>query len=335
MRAGVPDPHKRLGKRTFLHPTTLVLGDFEQRVDGYYGAPQSLYSDQFTWRDGVDGAIGYKMEVMPTHPGLMTSLIGGYGSLARTQAERLPHYAAAIAMMRDGFHDESEGGAVELSKYGDAVLDYVLNDYVLEGLRHSHLMMSEMLFAAGAQSVRAGHGDMPFMSSWKQVKELIPTLKYAPGMAGCGSAHVMGGCTMGADETRCLTDSEGRYRARSIVPCGYGCAPDGPTQECLDLLGRHGQRPAHIHFFISAPGHRHLTTQINLAGEQYLWDDFAYATRDGLVGDIKFVEDAAAARDRGLQGSRFAELQFDFQLQKAPAAQAEQRSKRPRALQGA
>lgn len=134
---------------------------------------------------------------------------------------------------------------------------------------------------------------------------------------------------------RIVTDSEGRYRARSIVPCGYGCSPDGPTQECLDLLGRHGQRPAHIHFFISAPGHRHLTTQINLAGEQYLWDDFAYATRDGLVGDITFVEDAAAANDRGVQGNRFAELQFDFQLQKAPAAQAEQRSNRPRALQGA
>lgn len=134
---------------------------------------------------------------------------------------------------------------------------------------------------------------------------------------------------------RIVTDAEGRYRARSIVPNGYGCAPDGPTQECLDLLGRHGQRPAHIHFFISAPGHRHLTTQINLAGEQYLWDDFAYATRDGLVGDIKFVEDAAAARDRGVQGSRFATLAFDFQLQKAPAPQAEQRSKRPRALQQA
>ncbi|MGQ7956355.1 catechol 1,2-dioxygenase [Pseudomonas sp. SP16.1] len=134
---------------------------------------------------------------------------------------------------------------------------------------------------------------------------------------------------------RIVTDAEGRYRARSIVPCGYGCAPDGPTQECLNLLGRHGQRPAHIHFFVSAPGHRHLTTQINLAGEKYLWDDFAYATRDGLVGDIQFVEDEAAARDRGVDGKRFATLTFDFQLQRAPSAKAEQRSARPRALQGA
>ncbi len=133
---------------------------------------------------------------------------------------------------------------------------------------------------------------------------------------------------------RIITDAEGRYRARSIVPSGYGCSPDGPTQECLDLLGRHGQRPAHIHFFISAPGHRHLTTQINLSGDKYLWDDFAYATRDGLVGDIRFNEDAEAARARGVEG-RFAEVDFDFQLQSAPAPQAEQRSQRPRALQSA
>ena len=131
---------------------------------------------------------------------------------------------------------------------------------------------------------------------------------------------------------RIVTDADGRYRARSIVPSGYGCDPQGPTQECLDLLGRHGQRPAHIHFFISAPGHRLLTTQINLAGDQYLWDDFAYATRDGLVGDIRFVDDAAAASDRGVTG-RFAELDFDFQLQKAVSSAAEKHSQRPRALQ--
>lgn len=132
---------------------------------------------------------------------------------------------------------------------------------------------------------------------------------------------------------RIVTDAEGRYRARSIVPSGYGCPPDGTTQEVLNLLGRHGNRPAHIHFFISAPGYRHLTTQINLAGDEYLWNDFAYATRDGLIGDIAFIESEAAARDHGFQGNRFAEVKFDFQLQSAPAPDAEQRNKRPRALQ--
>ena len=133
---------------------------------------------------------------------------------------------------------------------------------------------------------------------------------------------------------RIITDANGCYRARTIVPSGYGCSPEGPTQEVLDQLGRHGQRPAHVHFFISAPGYRHLTTQFNFAGDEYLWDDFAYATREGLVADIQFIEDAAAASERGVEG-RFATIDFDFQLQSAPAAEAEQRSARPRALQEA
>ena len=127
---------------------------------------------------------------------------------------------------------------------------------------------------------------------------------------------------------RIVTDAEGRYRFRSIVPSGYGCPPDGPTQQLLDQLGRHGQRPAHIHFFISADDHRHLTTQINLSGDKYLWDDFAYATREGLVGEVQFRDDGA----RDVAG-RYAELTFDFQLQQAAAPAAELRSHRPRALQ--
>lgn len=132
---------------------------------------------------------------------------------------------------------------------------------------------------------------------------------------------------------RIVTDDQGRYRARSIVPSGYGCPPGGTTQEVLNHLGRHGQRPAHIHFFISAAGQRHLTTQINFNGDEYLWDDFAYATRDGLIGTLNFIDDAEAAKARGLEGKRFADLEFNFQLQAAKSADSEARSQRPRALQ--
>jgi catechol 1,2-dioxygenase len=131
---------------------------------------------------------------------------------------------------------------------------------------------------------------------------------------------------------RIVTDADGRYRARSIVPSGYGCDPAGPTQACLNQLGRHGQRPSHVHFFISAPGFEHLTTQINLSNDDHLWDDFAYATRDGLIGEVRFVEDSAQSAKPNVDG-RFAEMTFDFQLRPAHSEQATQRSQRPRALQ--
>ena len=85
---------------------------------------------------------------------------------------------------------------------------------------------------------------------------------------------------------RIETDAEGRYRFRTIMPSGYGCPPDGPTQQLLTAIGRHGRRPAHIHFFVEAPGHRKLTTQINIAGDKYLHDDFAFATREGLIPEV-------------------------------------------------
>lgn len=110
-----------------------------------------------------------------------------------------------------------------------------------------------------------------------------------------------------------ITDAQGRYKFRSIVPHGYGVPPGSPTEKLLAALGRHGQRPAHIHFFISADGHRKLTTQINIAGDPLINDDFAYATRDGLVPDVIERTDPASIEANGLSGP-FAEIVFDIKL---------------------
>lgn len=123
-----------------------------------------------------------------------------------------------------------------------------------------------------------------------------------------------------------ITDEQGRYQFRSIVPMGYGCPPDGSTQQLLDLLGRHGRRPAHIHFFVTAANHRKLTTQINIDGDEYLWDDFAFASREGLVPEVKHIADAPQLAAKGVSAP-FASIDFDFHLYAentaAPAAEVE------------
>lgn len=110
-----------------------------------------------------------------------------------------------------------------------------------------------------------------------------------------------------------IADAKGCYRFQSIVPHGYGVPPGSPTEKLLSALGRHGQRPAHIHFFISAEGHRKLTTQINIDGDPLVNDDFAYATRDGLVPAITERTDAASIAANNLSGP-FAEIEFDIHL---------------------
>jgi len=118
---------------------------------------------------------------------------------------------------------------------------------------------------------------------------------------------------------RIETDAEGRYKFRSMLPAGYGVPPDGPTNELLAAIGRHGKRPAHIHFFVSAPGYRKLTTQINIDGDPLLHDDFAFATRDELIPAITHHTDPAEINARGLNAP-FAEITFDFVLHPETAA---------------
>ena len=110
---------------------------------------------------------------------------------------------------------------------------------------------------------------------------------------------------------RIETDQNGRYKFRSIMPSGYGCPPDGPTQALLTKMGRHGQRPAHVHFFVSAAGYRHLTTQFNIEGDKYLHDDFAFGTRDELIPPVVRVTDPAAIKAAGL-AKPFATIKFDI-----------------------
>src|SRR5262245_61024414 len=122
---------------------------------------------------------------------------------------------------------------------------------------------------------------------------------------------------------RIETDKDGWYRFRSIMPSGYACPPGSQTEKLLQAMGRHGNRPAHVHFFVSAPGYRKLTTQINIDGDKYLHDDFAFGTRDELIPPVERITDAKEIHQAGLNGP-FARIRFDFTVTKeatgAPAS---------------
>ncbi len=113
-----------------------------------------------------------------------------------------------------------------------------------------------------------------------------------------------------------ITDGQGRYKFRSIMPLGYSAPAGGSTDKLLKMLGRHGTRPAHIHFFVTAEGHRKLTTQINIENDPHLWDDFAFGTRDGLIPPIQTNSDPAAMAALGTD-KPFHEITFDFNLNAA------------------
>jgi len=112
------------------------------------------------------------------------------------------------------------------------------------------------------------------------------------------------------------TDAQGHYRFRSYLPPGYAIPPNSPTSELFEALGRHGNRPAHIHFLIAAPGLRTLTTQVNIPGDTYIDDDFAFATRDGLIVELEQNVPPAGYESLGISAP-FTRSRFNFVMQKA------------------
>ncbi|KQQ89043.1 GMC family oxidoreductase [Massilia sp. Leaf139] len=232
LRSGAPDPNGLLGKRTFLHPTLISAGLFPQRVNAWAGAPQTVYSDHFLGTQPIDGALGYKLEAPPLHPVLLATTLNGFGAGHAELMRQFPHMQGMLALLRDGFHEQSAGGAVQL-KDGAGVLDYPLNDFLWDGARRALLTMAEIQFAAGATAVQPAHETARRYTSWQEAKREIAALPQRLHMTRVASAHVMGGCTMADDEARGVTAPDGRYRGLSnlsvhdgsLFPTSIGANP--------------------------------------------------------------------------------------------------------------
>ena len=91
------------------------------------------------------------------HPILGGITVPGFGAEHARWMTQLPNVQVLIALLRDGFHDESQGGRVVLRSDGWPVLDYSVPDYLWEGVRRAYLAMAEIQFAAGARSVMPLH----------------------------------------------------------------------------------------------------------------------------------------------------------------------------------
>ena len=200
LRSGAPDPHGTLGERTFLHPVVMSSGVFEQKVEAWQGAPQTIYTDHFLDTQAIDGPIGYKLEAPPLHPIIFASTVPGMGQTQHDLLKAFPHNHTLLALMRDGFHDQSRGGKVKLRSDGSAVLGYPLTDYVMDGARRALLSMMEIQFAAGATKVLPLHEMAQTYTTWTQARDAVNALPMKPMLTKIVSAHVMGGCGLAGTE---------------------------------------------------------------------------------------------------------------------------------------
>src|ERR1700682_2210008 len=86
-----------------------------------------------------------------------------------------------------------------------------------------------------------------------------------------------------SSRARFITDADGRFFFRTILPCSYPIPTDGPVGEMILQSRRHPMRPAHIHFLVDAPGYEPLVTHVFIEGDKFLDTDVVFGVKDDLI----------------------------------------------------
>ncbi len=198
-----------------------------------------------------------------------------------------------VSMLIDAIHHRKPLGTTESA---------ILGPFYVEGAE---------LMEPGASVRKAGPGDPLIVSG----RVLTPARDPIPGAcldvwqtAGNAQYDILDPSQPEMNmRGRFLTDGDGRFHFRSVVPCSYPVPSDGPVGRLLRQMGRHPYRPAHIHVIVSAEGYERLTTQLFVDGDPYLDSDAVFAIKDSLVAE--FVR-----HDDGEDGKPYYTMEYDFGL---------------------
>jgi len=233
LRSDTPDAPGLIGHRTFLHPVAFSAARFDGPVQAWAGAPQTVYCDDFVHRSRLNPGIGFKIEALPLHPGLASILFGGVGSALLSRFKGYEGTQMLHGLIRDGFEPESQGGRVHLNLDGSPLLHYPLTDHVKAGFKRAWKAMADIQFAAGAREVLPLHEQARPYTSALEAARAIQALSDVPHHLGAGSAHVMGGCPMGASPDKGVVNQRGRHWSidnlsihdGSVLPTSVGANP--------------------------------------------------------------------------------------------------------------
>ena len=218
-----------VGKKTWLHPVVALVALYPERIEGFYGAPQSVASHHFAHRSG---GAGFFLEAAPVHPMLAGLAFPGFGPGLRTNMSELAYAAVSLALMIDGFHASENGGTVSLRPDGGPKVDYPLEARHIECLRSGMKALARAHLGNGALVAVTGHTAPVSLRSESDLA-LIDAAPLGPNRCGVFTAHQMGGCRFGTDPSQSVVNPQLRHHLienlfvcdGSVFPTSLGVNP--------------------------------------------------------------------------------------------------------------
>ena len=109
------------------------------------------------------------------------------------------------------------------------------------------------------------------------------------------------------------TDKDGNYSFWSIRPSYYPVPDDGPVGKMLRRMGRHPNRPGHMHTWLRAEGHEPLITHLFVSDSPFIESDAVFGVRKSLIVDFRKHPAGQAPDGRELKEPWY-ECEYDFRL---------------------
>jgi choline dehydrogenase-like flavoprotein len=224
LRSGIGGP--AAGKHLRLHPAYLVMGVYDEPVEGWNGQIQSALSDHFF---DVEDGCGFLIEATGVQPGLLSaSLPWASGAEHKELMSTLRWQAPFITVARD-----HGSGEVVLDDHGRALVRWGLDDPVDAKLaRMANVELARLHKAAGAERIFTLHAEPVLWSQGDDFDAYLETVdgaSYEPNDIACFTAHQMGSCRMGSDPETSVADGRGQLHDTQGVWIGDGSAfPTAP-----------------------------------------------------------------------------------------------------------
>src|SRR5471032_356399 len=123
-----------------------------------------------------------------------------------------------------------------------------------------------------------------------------------------------------SSRARFVTDADGRFFFRTILPCSYPIPTDGPVGEMIIQVRRHSMRPAHVHFLVAAPGYEPLITHVFIDGDKYLDLDVVFGVKKELIAKIETRTDPLMPDGKPSGGGTWHLMTYEFRMKPGKGA---------------
>jgi choline dehydrogenase-like flavoprotein len=196
LASGLRDRNRLVGRNITLHPAVKVIARFDDRINGWDGAMQSVYSDHYA-------ADGIKLVGVYSPVNILVAGLPGVGPTLRRRARAAQNCALFGAMI----HDEG-GGTVRPGPGREPIFTYEMAPRDLDRLRRSVTILSELAIAAGAREVFTSIFGFPPITTMDEALAMERE-RYDARRIECMAFHPLGSARAANDPRRGVVDQGG------------------------------------------------------------------------------------------------------------------------------